>query len=293
MCCIWLFWRFLRQGRVTWLSHPLRSSARNTSSLLLSFVLNTSSYNTFSFPLWAPYGRGKNLEPLLVLLRKTFLILLKQVRSWPPPVFAMEFVHYFPGVYQPLRWFAGVFILSASCPFHKVAGFFKLFIYSSNLSRIVDYFTFYDGFNLPFLSPSTSSRSSRRWSMLGLSETLYSSSSDMWKTGSIFPRGEISSLKALFPRFSRTLNGPYSGGLSFFVGRLVRMFFPFSIIKSPMLISGYGVARWSQYFFIDSQVWSSVFLALFSTVCIHWLYLVAPGFCTSLSFIHSVWGWKP
>ena len=93
---------------------------------------------------------GKNLERLLVHLRKTFLILLNEVRSRHPLVFPKKFLHYLPGVYQPLRWFPGIFILWASCPFHKVAEFFKLFIYSSNLSLIGDYLTLYNFSNLPF-----------------------------------------------------------------------------------------------------------------------------------------------
>lgn len=44
-------------------------------------------------------------------------------------------------------------------------------------------------------------------------------------------------MHAIFPLLGNTLKQPYNRGVSFLVGRLVLIVFPFSITKSPISIS--------------------------------------------------------
>jgi len=62
----------------------------------------------------------------------------------------MKFAHLFSGVFQPLWWFTPIISLWASCPFDKVSEFLELLVYPSDLSRLRDFLTFEDFFNLPF-----------------------------------------------------------------------------------------------------------------------------------------------
>ena len=86
-------------------------------------------------------------------------------------------------------------------------------------------------------SPSIPSGSRGGCSLPGQLERRYGSKGDTWNIGCIFHCGDIASLKARFPLFSITLNGPSSFGLSFLVCRLVRMFFACGITRSRTAIS--------------------------------------------------------
>jgi len=81
---------------------------------------------------------------------KTFLILLIQVRRRHFGVFPMKSFHLFSRVFQPLRWFPRVFILGATGPFYQVSELVELLVYPSDRSRVGDYLTVDDSFNLPF-----------------------------------------------------------------------------------------------------------------------------------------------
>ena len=114
----------------------------NTSSPLQSFVPNTSSFIIHFFILFeARHSRGKNLRPLLVHRRKTFLISLNLIRSRHVRVFSMKTFHLFLRVFHTFGWLPGIFIFCASFPFHEVPKLFYHFIPSPNLSRVRDDFT--------------------------------------------------------------------------------------------------------------------------------------------------------
>jgi len=60
-----------------------------------------------------------------------------------------------------------------------------------------------------------------------------------------YPASRDMEFERRFPFFSKTLKGPYNRGVNFLVGRLLLMFFAFNITKSPVSISGCGVAFWT------------------------------------------------
>ena len=217
----------------------------NTSSLHLSFVPNTFLTIIHStVPLWALYDRCKNHESLLSHLLKTFLILLNQVwlrHSW---VFPLKIFHNFPGIYQPLQWFTGILIIWAFCPFYKVTEFFKLRIYSSNLSRIGNDFTLHDFLNFPLHVSFVIFRFS--WRLLSVRSIRDCIQFKEWevKYGMDFPGRWDIEFECPVSSFSNPLKGPYSCGLTIFVARLVFIFVAFNITKSLISMSDCGIACW-------------------------------------------------
>jgi hypothetical protein len=150
------------------------------------------------------------------------------------PGFLYEISPLLLGIYQPLRWFPGVLVLRTSFPFNKISQLFHALIPSPNLSCIRDYFTLNNSFNLPFQITFDVF-----WFPGGLVSVRSVGGSIRFQQRNVedgvnFPPRRDIEFVCPVSFFSITLNGPYNFGLSFFEGRLVLIFFAFTITKSPI-----------------------------------------------------------